>query len=115
MIIIYNRYIPFRRFNAINICGIVFARRENSRLTKKEKNHEFIHTLQQREMLFLFFYLWYVAEWIIRIVQYRNLLQAYYHISFEREAYANERDFDYPRRRHHFSWLRYIKRSGPTY
>ena len=50
-------------------------------------NHERIHLRQQVEMGVLFFYVWYVAEYGIRWLQYRNAYAAYRNISFEREAY----------------------------
>lgn len=91
-----------RNFYAINLFGIVLAR---GRLTEKEKRHEYIHTLQQREMLFVFFFIWYVAEWLVRLAIYRNFYRAYRNISFEREAYLHQDDEDYPKKRKHFAFL----------
>lgn len=71
-------------------------------------NHEQIHTRQQIEMLFLPFYLWYVAEWLVRLVQCRNRLKAYELISFEQEAYRNQRDLSYLRHRRPYAWINYI-------
>ena len=70
-------------------------------------NHERIHTAQQREMLYVFFYLAYLLEWLVRLPMRGN---AYRNISFEREAYANQRDLDYLQRRRHFAWRGYMKR-----
>lgn len=47
--------------------------------------HELIHWRQQKEMLCIFFYLWYGVEWFIKLFFFKN---AYYHISFEQEAYT---------------------------
>ena len=71
-------------------------------------NHEYIHTLQQREMLFVPFYLWYVMEWGIKMVKYRNLHKAYSNISFEREAYACQYDLRYRYRRKPYAWMSYL-------
>ena len=71
-------------------------------------NHESIHWKQQLEMLIIFFYLWYGIEWFIRI--FINGKDAYYNISFEREAYSNEYDLNYIKSRKHFSWLKYMKK-----
>jgi len=94
-------------------------------------NHESIHIEQQKELIiigaiiwigikllfgfgswyiipilsFLFFYQWYLIEWIIRLFMKGN---AYKNISFEREAYANEDDADYLKTRKRFSFLKYI-------
>lgn len=96
---------PFSRdYYAINIFGIVLSR---GALSPTEANHEYIHTLQQREMLFVFFYLWYLAEWLVKMVRYRSFNKAYLHISFEREAYCHQHDLTYSQHRRHFAWLRH--------
>lgn len=106
MKIIYNSIIPLRPFYAINIFGVVFARKDGGRMSVIVANHEMIHTLQQREMLFIPFYIWYVAEWLLLMLKYRNIHKAYRHISFEREAYRMEHDLNYRYHRKHFAWLR---------
>lgn len=104
MKVIYNIIIPFKGFSAINLFGIVFARKEYKELGRRTLNHEAIHTAQMKEMLYVFFYLWYVIEWIIKLFRYgRN---AYENISFEREAYAFEYDWYYLKVRKHYAWLR---------
>lgn len=72
-------------------------------------NHERIHTAQQRELLFVPFYILYVIEWIVRFAMYCNWKQAYYNISFEREAYRYGNDLGYLNRRRHYSWLGFIR------
>lgn len=94
-----------RRYYAINLFGIVFAK---GQLNAVDRNHEYIHTLQQREMLFVGFYVWYLVEWIIGLCRYRNSHKAYRQISFEREAYAHQHDLGYRKDRKHFSWFRII-------
>jgi hypothetical protein len=56
---------------------------------------------------FLFFYLWYVIEWFIRI--FVNGKKAYKSLSFEREAYGNEDNLEYLKTRKDYSWFKYIK------
>ena len=56
-------------------------------------NHESIHIHQQLEMLVLFFYLWYGIEYLLKLITYGK--GAYMTLSFEREAYMNERDLEY--------------------
>ncbi len=108
MKIIYNRFLPLGSFWAINLFGVVFARKGYGRLGRVDVNHEYIHTLQQREMLFVPFYLWYVMEWGIKMVKYRNLHKAYRNISFEREAYACQHDLRYRYRRKPYAWMSYL-------
>jgi hypothetical protein len=55
---------------------------------------------------FLFFYLWYVIEWFIRI--FINGSKAYKSLCFEREAYQNDDNLDYLKTRKRFSFLKYI-------
>lgn len=105
MKIIRNRYIPFRRFEAMNLFGLLFCH-PDSKLTPRVINHERIHTAQMVEMLVVFFYLWYLVEWMVRLLMKGN---AYYNISFEREAYRHEHDLEYLKKRKHFTWLRYMR------
>lgn len=71
-------------------------------------NHERIHLRQQAEMLVVFFYVWYVTEWLINYVRLRNWWAAYYAISFEKEAYANEKDLAYLKRRRFWAFISYV-------
>ena len=60
-------------------------------------------------LAFVFFYLWYGIEWLVRLIQYRDRLSAYYNISFEREAYSNQSDLGYLRVRKVFQFRKYFK------
>ncbi|MBN2480298.1 MAG: hypothetical protein JXB19_01045 [Bacteroidales bacterium] len=71
-------------------------------------NHERIHARQQLEMLWLFFFLWYGIEYLMRLIRHRNHFKAYHALSHEREAYENETDIEYLNNRNAFAWLRYI-------
>ena len=95
MRIIYNKFLPPKGFVAINLFGILFARK-GAEINQRVINHESIHTAQMKELLFIGFYVLYLLEWIIRLLQYRfKWHTAYRNISFEREAYANDFDFLY--------------------
>lgn len=104
MKIIYNSIIPFKGFAAINLFGILFVRKE-VKISEEMINHEAIHTSQMKEVLYVFFYIWYVIEWIIRLFMKDN---AYRSISFEKEAYDNEDDFNYIDNRKHYKWIEYL-------
>jgi hypothetical protein len=71
-------------------------------------NHERIHLRQQLEMLILPFYIWYLTEWLFLLLKYRNLHEAYMHISFEKEAYGNESDLKYLTNRPFWSFLKHF-------
>jgi hypothetical protein len=70
--------------------------------------HERIHLRQQAELLVIPFYLWYVTEYLVRLIMYRNRHRAYGSISFEREAYANEANSLYLNQRPMWNFLRFI-------
>ena len=63
-------------------------------------------------MLFIFFYIWYVLEWLIRLLCCFSAKKAYFRISFEREAYANENNSEYLAQRRLFSWVKYLRGDG---
>lgn len=91
MKIIYNNIIPFKGFAAINIFGIIFARKECEPLTQRETNHEAIHTAQMRELGYIGFYIIYLLEWLFRLIKQSWTGQkAYRNISFEKEAYKKQ-------------------------
>jgi len=71
-------------------------------------NHEKIHLRQQIEMLVLPFYIWYLTEYLVRLIKYRNRYQAYRNISFEREAYNYEKHAEYLTQRKFWSFLKHI-------
>ncbi len=104
MKIIQNKIIPFKGYLAIMLFGFLFTR-DKSRIKEPTIRHESIHARQMWELLVIGFYLWYFIEWIIRL--FRSM-DAYRNISFEREAYANERNPEYLKSRKMFSFLKYL-------
>nr|WP_321243667.1 hypothetical protein [uncultured Psychroserpens sp.] len=71
-------------------------------------NHEKIHLKQQVELLVVFFYVFYVLEFLIRLIQYKKWYLAYQNISFEREAYLKEKDLNYLKSRPFWSFVGYL-------
>ena len=107
MRVIINNIFPRGTYIAINLFGIILSRRP---LSDVERNHEYIHTLQQRELLWVGFYLWYSVEWLVRLCAKRNAKRAYFSVSFEREAYTHESELTYPSHRPLWAWTRHIVR-----
>lgn len=107
MKIIRNKYIPFPGYKCINLFGILFVK-NNAKIDEVTLNHEKIHSAQIKELLYIFFYMWYVIEWMIRLIRYRDSYKAYRSLSFEREAYANDRNLTYLENRKPFSFLKYL-------
>lgn len=95
MILIVFKYLTPRGFRGLTFFPFVFIASKSDKLNKVFINHERIHLRQQLELMIVPFYIWYGIEFGIRLLQYKNRRKAYYNISFEREAYANEKDFDY--------------------
>lgn len=124
MKIIYNKLIPFKGFIAINLFGILFARNEyKNRLTHLTITHETIHTEQILDFVFgckalqliggIIFYILYLTEWLIKLIISAftfGKVRAYRSISFEQEAFNNQREKNYPTTRKRFAWLKYIFR-----
>lgn len=103
----YSKIIPFKGFYAINLFGTYFIREEykGKTIPKSTLNHEAIHTAQMKEMGYIFFYVWYFIEWLIRLVI--NGRHAYKSLSFEQEAYSNEENYEYLNKRKPYSWFKY--------
>ena len=103
MRIIYNDIIPLKGFSAVNLFGVIFARKSERPLSATTLNHESIHTEQMKELLYVGFYLCYLIEWLVRLFRRGN---AYRNISFEREAYACEHNPGYLQIRRRFAQWR---------
>lgn len=110
MLIVRNGVIPFKGFAAMLFFGILFVRNDLKReLTETDYNHESIHARQCLEMLGVFFYAWYVLEWLVRVPLCGfKVKKAYRSISFEKEAYSNQANREYLSTRTAWSWLRYV-------
>lgn len=101
---IWNKWIPFKGFRAINLFGVCFVR-EGCTMPPHSINHEKIHTAQMKELWYVGFYLLYFLEWLMRLVITPTV--AYRNISFEREAYDNQYNYDYLKSRKRFAqWRR---------
>ena len=71
-------------------------------------NHEKIHFYQQLELLVLPFYVLYLINYLINLIRFKDHSRAYFNICFEREAYTNDRDINYLKKRRPYSWLRFL-------
>ena len=59
------------------------------------------------------FYLWYGLEWFVRWLCYGfDFGKAYANISFEREAYGNQDNPEYPQYRKRYAFLKYVFRKN---
>ncbi len=72
-------------------------------------NHERIHHRQQVELGVIPFYIFYLLEYAYRRwIEKRSHYEAYMALSFEREAYAHDRDLTYLKRRKLWAFWQYL-------
>lgn len=129
MKIVRNKYIPFGKFDAMNILGFLFVK-EDTKLDDELINHEAIHTVQQYEILALSALVALVASnlyaswWYLLIVVVMPIAiyllawfieailppydSAYKDSPFEREAYLNQHDPMYLAKRPIGATLKYV-------
>ena len=86
----------------------IFYRSKKDRDNETIRNHELIHWKQQKEMLCLLFYLWYLLEYLIKLIRFMDHGKAYRGIGFEREAKKFEKDAEYLSKRKPFHWIRFV-------
>lgn len=109
MFLIVTKYLIPKGYHGLTIFPFVFIKYRNDQNNLVLLNHEKIHLRQQQELLILPFFIWYFFEYIFRLFQYKNHNLAYRNISFEREAYANESQFNYLKNRRFWQFFTYLK------
>lgn len=107
MIIISIRFLHKIKINGIALFPFILLRNKALKKNKVLLNHEKIHIRQQLELLVVFFYLWYVAEYYFWYYKLRDKHLAYKRISFEREAYAHEENLNYLKSRKFWGFWKY--------
>ncbi len=96
-------------YTGITLFPFIFLKSKSLKNNTVLINHEKIHLRQQIELLILPFYLWYGLEFLFRYYQHKNWFIAYKNISFEREAFANDADFQYIKNRTFWQFLKYLR------
>ncbi|MEE9407073.1 MAG: hypothetical protein V3V28_03250 [Polaribacter sp.] len=95
-------------FVGITLYPFIFLKRKALKENKVLINHEKTHLKQQLELLIIFFYLFYGIEFLIKLFKYKNAYITYKNLSFEREAYQNEKDFKYLKTRKQWAFINYL-------
>lgn len=108
MFLIVTKYFIPKGYRGMAVFPFVFMKYSGDKKNKIFLNHERIHLRQQLELLIFPFFVWYFLEFCLRWIQYKNFDLAYRNISFEREAYANEKFFDYLNKRSFWFFLKFI-------
>ena len=126
MKVFYNSWIAkvftmIKGYSTVMLFGAVFT--EDSSVSERTVYHEQVHAVQYRTLFcaglvlalimslftelswwsvslilipIMLFYVWYVIEYIIRLLLYRNHYRAYRNIVFEREAVALQFEYQKP-------------------
>lgn len=107
MFIITTKYLIPKGYRGLTVFPFVLIKHSSDKEDSFFLNHEQIHLRQQLELLIIPFFVWYFLEFLIRIFQYKNIDLAYRNISFEREAYSNEKNFNYLKQRPFLGFLKF--------
>lgn len=105
MKIIINRHFVPKGYSGITLFPFIFVTKKEYLKNPYFINHEKIHLQQQKELLVIFFYIWYVTDFLLKYIKHRNWETAYRNIIFEREAYQNEHNLNYLKTRKIFGFL----------
>lgn len=109
MKIIYTKNFPPSGYKILYFFGRLYIKEKDKNLVSEvDINHERIHDSQAKELLYIFFYIWYGIEFLIKLALMWNWHSAYRAVSFEQESRKNQRDLDYLLIRSHYTWIIYI-------
>lgn len=107
MILIAWRYLVPKGYSGITIYPFVILRHKKDYTNQILLNHERIHLRQQLELAVVFFFLAYAVAYGLMLMKFRNHKLAYRNIIFEREAYANEKDLNYLKKRPFWGFMKF--------
>ena len=108
MILIVSKYLIPKGYRGLTVFPFVVLKHRDSHSDLVLLNHERIHLRQQLELLVLPFFIWYGLEFLVRWMRNQDRNLAYRKISFEQEAYANEKDLHYLKQRSFWRFLKYL-------
>jgi len=107
MILVF-RHLFYKNYVGLSLWPFIILKNNSLKEDLFLINHEKIHLKQQLELLVLPFYIFYLVEWVMKSIYYLDRYKGYQNISFEREAYYNEKNLDYPNQRRPFSFIKYL-------
>ena len=106
--ILISKYIIPKNYTGLAVYPFIFLKNKSLSDNWVLINHERIHLKQQKELLWIFFFLWYVIEFFVHLIRLRNWNKAYHNISFEKEAYDNEGNPNYLKDRKVWLFMKYL-------
>lgn len=95
-------------YSAITLYPFVFLRHEELKYNPILVNHENIHLRQQLELLIIPFYMIYGIEFLIRYLKLKNKKLAYSSMYFECEAYSNQQNLKFLKKRPFWNFINYF-------
>ena len=109
MFVVALKWLFRKNFVGMAIFPFILLRNKEDKSNSHLILHEKIHIIQQLELLIIPFFIWYGIEYIVRLFQFKfDQNKAYRNLSFEREAYANDHDLNYLKKRKFYSFIKYI-------
>ncbi len=108
IIIVCQRLLKNTKISGITLFPFILLRKNEYKQNKTLINHEKIHIRQQVELLIIPFYIWYLTEYYLKYLKYKNPQLAYRNISFEREAYDNDQNLNYLNQRKLWRFIHYL-------
>lgn len=103
-----SKYLVPKGYVGITIFPFIVLKYKDSKANAVLMNHERIHLRQQIELLVIIFYIFYMIEFLIRLIKLKNWKSAYLSISFEKEAYSKENAPDYLKSRPFLNFINYL-------
>ncbi|MDE3742747.1 hypothetical protein PHU20_12900 [Maribacter sp. D37] len=107
MILVFRHFF-YKNYVGLSLWPFIFLKNDALKNDVYLINHERIHLVQQKELLIFPFYILYITEWLVKSLYYLNCYKGYQNLSFEREAYRNEKNLDYLANRSFFSFIKYL-------
>ncbi|MEO1031121.1 MAG: hypothetical protein AAFX55_06935 [Bacteroidota bacterium] len=108
VVILISKYLVPKGYLGMTVFPFMFLKHKRLKWNKVLVNHEKIHLRQQIELLIVPFFMIYGFEFLVRWLQYKEWKLAYRNMSFEREAYENEKDLDYLDSRSFWEFINYF-------
>jgi hypothetical protein len=106
--ILISKYIIPKNYTGLAVYPFIFLKNKSLSDNWVLINHERIHLKQQKELLWIFFFIWYILEFSVHLIRHRDWNKAYHNISFEKEAYENEGNPNYLNDRKLWSFTKYL-------
>lgn len=108
MFVIVASWLFTKNFRGLAIFPFIILKENSLKSNSTLINHEKIHIRQQLELLWVIFFVWYGIEFLVRLIQFKNIYEAYQNISFEKEAYQNDTNLNYLKQRKFWKFAQYL-------